>query len=371
MMTGQSVGYVDNGMGQWSNELRKTRFFSRFGGLIFVVLFAQLCVSADAKKPDVKSEVAKTTISGYTQVQFQATNQDDAVPKTTFTIRRGRFQLRAKLTVTLSLVLGIGLTTDKVEARNLYLAYEISPKLLLKVGQLKKPFSLARLQSARKLLMIERPVHVRDDFDGYLGRDIGILAEWEPHKHVDVALGIFNGAGVGENAGIDNNNAKDVVGRLELKPAKRVTVGLNVSSRGLTQIASDRAPRQPLPVTGERVMAYGADISARRGGLRLAAEGLFGDKPEIGVDAQMLGLYLTAVYRRKIDTRRIVAIEHGGRIEFVDRDRTVANDSLISVTPYVGFYFHSNARLQINPIMRFPQQGDAVFEFITQAQIEF
>ena len=45
-------------------------------------------------KPDVKSKVGRATISGYTQVQFQATNHSAAEPRTTFEVRRGRLQLR-------------------------------------------------------------------------------------------------------------------------------------------------------------------------------------------------------------------------------------------------------------------------------------
>ena len=336
-----------------------------FKYLLLVASFVLLGTYVDAKKPDVKSEVAKTTISGYVQAQFQTTNEDDAVPNNTFTVHRGRFQLKSKLTDSLSTTLEIDAKTDGVETKDIYLRYKISPKFSLKVGQMKKPFSFAYLQAMYKSPMIERPLHVRKYFDNYLGRDVGLIAEWEPHKQIELAMGVFNGAGSGEDAVTDNNNAKDFVGRVELMPAKWLTMGGNVSSHGLTEDSDDT------PLADRRVTAYGADLSFRRSGFRVVAEGLFGDKPSSDVDAQMIGLYITAAHKRELKDSVITAIENGGRIEFADSDRTIDNDAVISVTPYVGFYFHKNARLQICPALRFPQQGDAILEFIMQAQIEF
>ena len=333
--------------------------------LFLIVSFALLGTSVDAKKPDVKSEVAKTTISGYVQAQFQTTNEDDAVPNNTFSVHRGRIQLKSKLTDSLSTTLEIDAKTDGVETKDIYLRYKISPKFSLKVGQMKKPFSFSYLQAMYKSPMIERPLHVRKYFDNYLGRDVGLIAEWEPHKRIELAMGVFNGADSGEDAVTDNNNAKDFVGRVELMPAKWLTMGGNVSSHGLTEDSDDTS------LADRRVTAYGADLSFRRSDFRVVAEGLFGNKPSSDADAQMIGLYITAAHKRELKDSVIAAVESGGRIEFADKDRTIDNNAVISVTPYIGFYFHQNARLQICPVIRFPQRGDAILEFITQAQIEF
>ena len=124
-----------------------------------------------------------------------------------------------------------------------------------------------------------------------------------------------------------NNNAKDAVGRLVLTLAKGLELEGNISSRGLTQEHPNRALGKPV-VIDSRVIAYGADIHFQHGGLQLM-------------------------------------------IEFADSNRDMENDAVISVTSYVGFYFHPNARVQINPVLRFPEAGDTVVEFVTQAQVEF
>ena len=319
-------------------------------------------------KPDVKSKVGRTTISGYTQVQFQATNRDAAESHTTFEVRRGRLQLEAELKKELSLRIEFEATTTEVKARDLYLRYDIGRSLTLKAGQLKKPFSYGRLRPARNLRIIERPTHIREDFRGYLGRDVGLLAEWDPIKLLEFSIGIFNGSGVGTGARNDNNDAKDVVGRIELEPLKDLAFGLNVSSHSVVQTIQD-----PLPTFAEeRFTAYGVDVSCDIGNLKLIAEGLYADKPEIDTDTEIIGLYFTGVYKREVQAYGLVAMEHGGRLEYKDNsDPFDIGNSLVSIIPYVGFYFHSKARIQINPILRFPQEGGAILEFIAQAQTEF
>lgn len=319
-------------------------------------------------KPDVKSKVGKVTISGYTQVQFQATNRDAAKSHTTFEVRRGRLQLDAELKKDMSLRIEFEATTTGVRSRDLYLRYDIGRSLTLKAGQLKKPFSYGRLRAARRLRIIERPTHIREDFQGYLGRDVGLLAEWDPIKPVELSIGVFNGSGVGPGARIDNDDAKDVVGRIEYEPIKDLTFGLNASSHSIVQTIQN-----PLPAFAEeRFTAYGADVSCDIGNLKLIAEGLYADKPQIDNNIEIIGLYITGVYKREIKAYGLVAMEHGGRLEYKDSNDAIdTKNSLISITPYVGFYFHSKAKIQINPILRFPQGDGAILEFIAQAQIEF
>ena len=127
-----------------------------------------------------------------------------------------------------------------------------------------------------------------------------MLAEWDPIKPVEFSIGVFNGSGVGPGARIDDNNAKDIVGRVEVEPRKDLTFGFNASSHAVTQTIQN-----PLPAFAEkRFTAYGADVSCDVGNLKLIAEGLYADKPEIGGNTEMLGLYLTSVYKREVEALR-------------------------------------------------------------------
>ena len=163
---------------------------------------------------------------------------------------------------------------------------------------------------------------------------MGLLAEWDPIKRVEVSIGVFNGSGVGPGTRTDNNDAKDVVGRVEFEPVKDLTFGLNASSHSVVQTIQD-----PLPAFAEeRFTAYGADVSCDIGNLKLIAEGLYADKPEIGSDAEIIGVYVTGVYKREVKAYGLVAMEHGGRLEYKDEN---------GLSDTAGFpYFY-------NPVRRF------------------
>ena len=240
--------------------------------------------------------------------------------------------------------------------------YDISSDFTIKAGQQKKPFSLARLLPASKLLMVNRPRYVRQHFDGYLGRDVGLIGEWTPHRAVDIAVGVFNGAKTGPQAKLDNNNGKDIVVRIEITPIDDLTLGGNASARMLSDENEDNSTV---------VVAYGCDVFIRKAGFQFITEGLLADQQGLSSNHEMLGLYVTATHQNDVDVPGIIATEQGGRIEFSDENLSRQDDAVLSLTPYVGFYFHKNARLQLSPILRIPQRGDAVLEFIAQAQIEY
>ena len=327
-----------------------------------IILFGLSSYEANAKKNDVKSKTAKVTISSCIQVRFQHTNGESETPKETFNLRRARLQLKSELTKELSTTLEVDVLTHKVESQDVYLKYDISPDFTLKAGQQKKPFSLARLLPAPELLMVDRPRHVEWYFDGYMGRDVGLVAKWAPHRMVDVAAGVFNGAGTGPKSKVDDNNGKDVAMRIEITPIKGLTFGGNTSVRML----SDEDEAEDMVVIG-----YGCDVFIRKSGFQFIAEGLLADQQRFYSTHDMLGLYATATYKKDVDVSGIAAVEQGGRVEFFDSDLSVQDDAVLSLTPYIGFYFHKHARLQLNAVLRIPQQGDTALEFVAQAQMEY
>ena len=345
-------------------HISNTHLISQVKYWLLIMFLLLLCNTVEAKKPDVKSEVAQTTISGYVQAQFKTTNDDDEESKSTFKINHGRLQIKSELTKALSTMIEIDAVTDHVDADDVYLKYEISQAFSLKAGQMKKPFSIAQLESSSKAIMIDSSFSNQDDFEDYTGRDIGLIAELDIRKRLDIAFGIFNGAGSGADAVTDDDNTKDFVGRIEFEPIECLKMAFNTSSHGLTNDDD----------VSKRKYAYGADISVNRGGFRMIAEALFGDRPKFNADEKMRGLYITAAYKQNLENQKVSAIKYGeigGRIESIDSDRTSDNDAVTSITPYIGVYFDSNANLKFCPVMRFPQQGDMIIEFTIQAQTGF
>jgi phosphate-selective porin OprO and OprP len=87
----------------------------------------------------------------------------------------------------------------------------------VRAGKYKSPFSLERLQSARNLLFVERatPPTIAPN------RDVGIEVWGELGGGVLwYAAGVFNGVVDGGLADSDNNDGKDLVGRVFVQPFK-------------------------------------------------------------------------------------------------------------------------------------------------------
>lgn len=329
---------------------------------LLILQLILLCASVEAKKPDVKSEVAQVTISGYIQTQFRTTIDDNTGSESTFKINHALFQIDSQLTNALSAKIEIDALTDYVGANDICLEYKLFQIFSLKAGQMKKPFSISHIETPRKMIMIDRPFYYQDDFEDYMGRDIGLTAKLDIHKQLSFLFGVFNGSGSGVDATTDDDNTKDFTARTEYKPIECLKMSFNVSSCGLTNKKNEI----------KRKNAYGTDISINHDKFRIVTEGIFGDNPNFNKDVKMLGLYWTIAYKRKFEISS--AIKHGeigGRIEYINTDRTSSENAITSITPYIGVYFNSNANLKICPAMRFPKQGDKITEFIMQAQTEF
>jgi hypothetical protein len=341
--------------------MAKRKMTMKYFTLLTVILLEIYSPGAHADEK-VEAKRAQTTISGYLQARFQYTNKEGEVPNNTFNLCRGRLQLKSKLTSALSTTLEVDVVTNKVEAKDVYLEYEISKDFSVRIGQQKKPFSFTKLLPAHSLLIIERPRHIEQDFDGYSGRDVGLLILLPHSKTTKTLLGVFNGAGTSPESEVDNNNGKDFAGRIEIFPIGGLTIGGNASLRMLT--GRDETEQKT-------VIAYGVDVYFSQSEFQFLAEGLFGDRQIFYSDSNMMGLHATAVYKLKVNTPGIIAVEPGGRIEFFDRDKSVPNDSVLSLTPYVGIYLHKHAQLQFNTCVSIPQEGDISIEFTAQAQMKY
>jgi phosphate-selective porin len=122
-------------------------------------------------------------------------------------------------------------TTKLLEA---YTTYKIGDYLKFTAGQFKVPFSLESLISDSQLEFIDRSQVVedlagrsKDVIGNQNGRDIGVqvngsFAKLDDHYLFDYSLGIFNGAGY--NVTTDNNNHKDIGGRLSIHPINNLVV---------------------------------------------------------------------------------------------------------------------------------------------------
>ena len=171
-------------------------------------------------------------ISGFVQGLYQA-NLSEEGELTSNTLRMRRVRLSVDGTLFKGLTYKI--QGDFVRSPMLvdaYLKYKVCNEFAIQVGQFKTPFSLESPINPVNLEIfdygegIQKLVGYSDVCGvGAIGRDIGLMASgslFEIEKQngqrfgiVDYSLGVFNGNGPTTT---DNNNRKDLVGRLEVHP---------------------------------------------------------------------------------------------------------------------------------------------------------
>ena len=186
------------------------------------------------EKPKGGLEMPK--ISGFVQGMAQANLDDEGKPmggdkSSTFRMRRVRLSVDGKLSPKVSYKLQGDFTRSPMLV-DAYVKYKACDAFAVQVGQFKTPFTIESPINPVNLEIFDYG-EVIQQLGGYkdvcgvggLGRDIGVMATGKlfPIKGeegikfhiVDYAIGVFNGNGP---TTIDNNNHKDLVGRLEVHP---------------------------------------------------------------------------------------------------------------------------------------------------------
>ena len=168
-------------------------------------------------------------ISGFVQGLYQANlNEDFDLTSNTLRMRRVRMSVEGKLTKTLSYKIQGDFSRSPMMV-DAFVKYKPCKEFAIQVGQFKTPFTLESPINPVNLEIFDYGESVQklvgySDMCGVggLGRDIGIMAtgnlfypEGKDFSIVTYSLGVFNGNGP---CTTDNNNRKDVVGRLEVHP---------------------------------------------------------------------------------------------------------------------------------------------------------
>lgn len=105
----------------------------------------------------------------------------------------------------------------KASLQDAYIEWKHFSQAKFRVGKFKEPFGIERLQSATDLRFVERalPTNLVPN------RDIGVMLHGEFWKSiVSYQVGIFNGVADGGSIDRDDNEGKDLAGRLFIHPFK-------------------------------------------------------------------------------------------------------------------------------------------------------
>lgn len=220
------------------NELKLTKMKRIFRTIVGMMLLSiPLCVSAqDNLQQQVDNLQGKVDrmpkFSGFVQGMYLANfDEDFKLTDNTFRMRRVRLSVEGNLAKGLTYKIQGDFSRSPMLV-DAFLKYKPCNEFAIQIGQFKTPFSIESPinpvnleifdygESVQKLVGYSDVCGV-----GSLGRDLGIMAtgslfpvetqNGDKFGIVDYSLGVFNGNGANQ---LDNNNRKDIVGRLEVHP---------------------------------------------------------------------------------------------------------------------------------------------------------
>jgi phosphate-selective porin OprO/OprP len=138
----------------------------------------------------------------------------------TFLIRRARPSLRARLGQHFEFYLNPDFAGGNLVVQDAYLDTIFAPSFRIRIGKMKPPFGLERLQSSSHMLFYERAL----TSNIAPNRDLGVQVLGEISRGlVGYAAAVTNGVPDGGIADSDTSDSKDVTGRILVKPFSRRT----------------------------------------------------------------------------------------------------------------------------------------------------
>ena len=189
----------------------------------------------DGPKPGMdepKGGITMPKISGFVQGMYQANLGDNGdLLDNTLRMRRVRLSVDGNLSKTVSYKIQGDFSRSPMLV-DAFIKYKPCREFAIQVGQFKTPFTIESPINPVNLEIfdygeaVQQLVGYKDVCGvGALGRDLGIMAtgslfpvmgeEGYKYSIVDYSIGVFNGNGANQ---LDNNNRKDLVGRLEVHP---------------------------------------------------------------------------------------------------------------------------------------------------------
>ena len=183
--------------------------------------------STDADEVDtsrmVPLHVGAVTLSGSAWLDTALIDGHDGQEEDAFRVRRARIGLSGNLTGKVGWNVAGELTSASL--RNAFLVFRFAEQLHVRVGQGTPPTGIERGTNPLALEVIDRS---RLSSQLTSGHDIGFtVSNAAPFKGwVSYAVSVVNGTGMNR---LDNNDAKDVVARLEVTPPAVQGLTFNVN----------------------------------------------------------------------------------------------------------------------------------------------
>jgi len=303
-------------------------------------------------------------LSGLVQTEYEGFQQKTV--NNTFLLHRARLDVKGDISDSWSYEVYTEFSGVNPKLLDAYTTYKVADYLHFTAGQFKVPFSLESLIDDSKLEFIDRSQVVNalagrstDVIGNQNGRDIGIdvngsFAKIDNHYLFTYTLGLFNGAGY--DVTTDNNNHKDIVGRLGINPIDNLSIGADIYNGQANYILTGAKV-----ATNNKRDRDGIDARYVIGGLSLQAE------YDAGTDATIKrnGWYGQASYfvlPKKIQL--------GAKYDTYDPNTVATNVKTNIYTGAASYYFNNWAKFSLNYLVKHEDAPTQVPNNIFEAQLQ-
>ncbi|HEY9002721.1 MAG TPA: porin [Mucilaginibacter sp.] len=281
-------------------------------------------------------------ISGLVQARYQGFAQSGV--NDAFDMHRARLDAKGNITDNWSYEVYTEFAGSGAKLLDAYTAYRFTDFLKIQAGQFKVPLTYESLVSDSQLDFIDRSQVVealagrsKDVIGNQNGRDIGVqisgsFAKLNDQYLFDYTFGVFNGAGY--DVTTDNNNHKDIAGRLGIHPIKGLDFGGSIYEGEDIPLATTKVPN---PVTQAR-NRYGFDGRYVTGPFSVTAEYLHGTDGSVHRD----GWYAQAGYYV------IPQIQLVAKYDTYDPTKTILTDRSTIYYGGVNFVFNKWTKLAVD-----------------------
>jgi phosphate-selective porin OprO/OprP len=303
-------------------------------------------------------------LSGFTQLRYL--QMEEKGKRSGFDIRRARLDIKGSISPYFSYRLQTEFA-DKPKILDATGEIKIADFFIVTAGQFKIPFSMENLASSNKLEMIDRSQVVealvargKDVIGNQNGRDIGIqigggVLKKNGTPMIEYRLGVFNGSGI--NIADTVNNAKDIVGRLILNPAKGLSFGAGYYG------GYGKASKPNVEGISQVRNRLGFEASYVLSRFSIKGEYIFGSDKDI----DRAGWYLQTGYFVIPQKLQLLA-----KYDSFDLNTTTANSTSISYVFGGNYNFNNWSRLQIFYTIRAEQVKSVINNYLAvQYQIGF
>jgi len=251
-----------------------------------------------------------------------------------------------------------------------FITYTRYPFANISLGQFKYPFSMERNTSCSGLHTVMRSMVV-DNL--VLDRDMGVLALGTITEGLDYRFAVMNGAGLNTE---DDNNGKDIVGRLIYTPVEYLTLGGGFASGNSQAVDGDGDVVKGEPdFTSKR---YGGDFEFRYADFLAQGEyiygkddggsweggGCSGDPVFVLGSVERDGFFITALYTTKWNLEPVFKYERW------DPDTKTEEDMEHAYTFGLNYFMNDWTRLQINYVRKIEDYTPALENDVMYVQMQ-